>query len=162
MKIGIVSDTHSRALPKQLLDALKKVDLIIHAGDFCDLTVVEKLRKIKTMKAVYGNMDGPEIRKVFPRQEIVKCGKYKIGIFHGEGAPQHLLETVKNEFKGQKVDVVIFGHSHHPMNEKIGNVLFFNPGSPNDDMFAPYCSYGMIEITDNGIEGKIIKVETHG
>jgi hypothetical protein len=158
MKIGVTSDTHSRPLPRQLLDDFRHADLIVHAGDFCDSEVLTKLERIKDVKAVYGNMDGAELRKRLRRREIFKAGPYAIGLFHGEGAPQQLLSRVQEEFKGEKLDVIIFGHSHQAFNEKIGEVLYFNPGSPNDDVSAPYCSYGLIEISENDITGKIVKI----
>ena len=158
MKIGIVSDTHSRELPSVMMEDFKKVDFIIHAGDFCSLDVLEIFQKMKEVKAVYGNMDGGEMRRVLPRRQIIECGKFKIGLFHGEGHPQMLLSKVQSEFKDVKVDVIIFGHSHKAMNEVIDGVLYFNPGSPNDTVSAEYCSYGILEI-DEKITGKIIKVK---
>ncbi|MFH1360557.1 MAG: metallophosphoesterase family protein [Candidatus Omnitrophota bacterium] len=162
MKIGVVADTHSRPLPKQMLDDFLAVDLIFHVGDLCSLSSIAELKKIKDVKAVYGNMDESSVRRAIPRRDIVKLEKHSIGLFHGEGAPQNLLETVQKEFKNEHVDVVVFGHSHHPFNQVIDGVLYFNPGSPNDMIFAPYRSYGILEINDH-IEGKIVKVRTdHG
>ncbi len=159
MKIGVISDTHSRKLPQQMMDDFKKVEFIIHVGDFCDMSVYETLTKMKEVKAVYGNMDDSAICKRVPRRQIVTCGHLRIGLFHGEGATDTLLNKMKAEFQGDHVDAVIFGHSHQPLNEKIDNVLYFNPGSPTDDMFAPYCSYGLLEVVDKGIKGKIVKVK---
>jgi predicted phosphodiesterase len=51
-----------------------------------------------------------------------------------------------SEFKGDNVDCIVFGHSHRPMNEMVKKVLLFNPGSPTDKIFAPYNSYGVIEL----------------
>jgi len=161
MKIGVLSDTHSRRIPQQLLDDFQKVDLIVHVGDFCSLDILQTLKNIKGVEAVYGNMDGADIRKVLPAKKIIECGSFKIGLFHGEGAPQHLLDVLKREFKNSGVRAVIFGHSHHPMNEEIDGILYFNPGSPNDPVFAPFCSYGILEINDT-IKGKIIKVTKNG
>lgn len=159
MKIGVVADTHSKELPKQMLSDLKTVDLIIHAGDFCEVDDYKVFAKIKDVKAVYGNMDNAEIRKLFPRRQILKLGAFSVGLFHGEGPPKTILEKVKEEFQKDKVDIVIFGHSHHPLNQTDGNVLYFNPGSPNDKVFSPYCSYGIIEITDKDFLAKHIKVK---
>ena len=159
MKIGIVADTHSHPLPVQMLNDFKKVDMIIYAGDFCSLAVLKALKDVKEVKAVYGNMDGADIRAVFPRSQILKFEEILIGLFHGEGARQTILETVKSEFAGQKVDAVIFGHSHQPLNEVIDKVLYFNPGSPNDKVFAPYCSYGILEVHHKEVRGSIIKVK---
>jgi len=158
MKIGVVSDTHSQEVPKQVLDAFQKVDFIIHAGDFCSVRDLEVFTKIKDVKAVYGNMDDPGIRKILPRRQIIECDSYKVGIYHGEGSSKRLLDVVQKEFENEDVDVVVFGHSHHPYNELLHGVLYFNPGSPNDNMFAPYCSYGILEIEGDHLSGKIIKV----
>ncbi len=157
MKIGVLSDTHSRPLPEQLIADFKEVDLILHAGDFCSTDVLERLKKIGEVKAVYGNMDGLDLRRILPKSQIIECNGFFIGLFHGEGMPRNLLNRVKEEFKGKKVDVIVFGHSHQDMNEKIEGILFFNPGSATDTVFAPYRSYGILEIADD-IKGKIIKI----
>ena len=159
MKIGVVSDTHSKEMPGQKLKDFKAVDLIIHTGDFCDIEDYQVLSKIKEVKGVYGNMDTVAIRQLFPRRQIIKCGAFNIGLFHGEGPPRTILESVKGEFKKDKVDMVIFGHSHQPLNEEDGGVLYFNPGSPTDTIFAPYCSYGLIEINDKSFSAEHLKVK---
>ena len=158
MKIGVVSDTHSRELPKEMLIELSKMDLIIHAGDFCSLKDYHVFTKLKETKAVWGNMDEPEVRKTLPRKEIMEYDGVKIGLFHGEGAQQKLMDVMQREFLNDKVDVIIFGHSHQPLNQKINGVLYFNPGSPNDTIFSPYCSFGVLEITGGEVNAKIVKL----
>ena len=159
MKIGVVADTHSREVPQPMLDDFKNVDLIIHAGDFCSPRDLELLCRIKEVKGVYGNMDGPEIRKIFPRKQILRCGKFSVGLFHGEGPPGTILDKVRGEFAKDSVDCVVFGHSHVAFNQKIGDILFFNPGSPNDTVCAPFCSYGILNVGDSKIVGKIVKIK---
>lgn len=159
MKIGVVSDTHSRPLPKQLLDEFKGVDMIIHAGDFCAFEDAQKFLSIKNLKAVFGNMDDYKIRQLFPETQIIDVEGVKIGVFHGEGSPKTVLNSVKDKFKGKGVDILIFGHSHVPLNEKQNGILYFNPGSPNDLITAPYCSYGIIEIDNKNIKANIIKIK---
>jgi len=158
MKIGVVSDTHSIEVPKQVLAAFRNVDLIIHAGDFADVGTLKAFQKIKELKAVWGNADGADIRKLLPATQILTVGKFKIGIFHGEGPAAKIVERVQKEFKKEKLDAIVFGHSHQPLNESIKGVLYFNPGSPNDIVSAPYCSYGILDVTEKGIFGKIIKL----
>lgn len=162
MKIGVISDTHIRErtqeIPQEILEAFKSADMVIHAGDLVELSVLDKLKSVcANVKAVWGNMDPEEIRNVLPQKEIITLGKYRLGIMHGWGTPNNLVELLTSEFKDQKVDVIIFGHSHSPLNTKIGNTLFFNPGSPTDKVFAPYNSYGLIEINDT-IKAKIVKL----
>jgi uncharacterized protein len=158
MNIGVISDTHSHPIPKQVLEAFKKVDLIIHAGDFCDEKTLKVLSNIKEVKGVWGNMDPREWHDIFPAKQLIRCGEFTIGVFHGEGSKSKVLERVREEFKKDRVDAVVFGHSHQPFNECINGVLYFNPGSPNDIVSAPYCSYGILQITGKGISGKIIKL----
>ena len=70
MKIGVVSDTHSHDLPKQMMDDFKDVDLIVHAGDFCSGGDLKTFKKINDFRAVFGNMDGLELRQALPERDI--------------------------------------------------------------------------------------------
>ena len=162
MKIGVISDTHisgeSKNIPQKILEEFKNVDMIIHAGDLADLSVLDKLKGIcAKVIAVRGNMDPEEVKKILPEKEIIQVGNHKIGLMHGHGAPANLVELLTSVFKNDKVDLIIFGHSHSGINEKRNNILFFNPGSPTDKVFAPYNSYGIIEI-NGGIKARIVKI----
>jgi uncharacterized protein len=157
MKIGVVSDTHSIAVPKQILTAFRNVDLIIHAGDFADVQTLKVFQKIKDVKAVWGNADGADLRKALPAKQIFACGKFRIGVYHGEGPAHRVPRRVQEEFKRDKVDAVVFGHSHLAFNEKINDVLYFNPGTPTD-VCAAFNSYGFLDVTDEGIVGTIVKL----
>ena len=158
-KIGVVSDTHSKSLPLQMLRDFQEVDFIIHAGDFADMSVWEELSKIHKVEGVCGNMDGAVVCERLPQKQIIACGPYHIGLTHGGGSPKKLLEKVKKVFEKDRVDVIVFGHSHHPLNETIDGVLYFNPGSPTDEIFAPFRSYGILELSETGIQGRIIEVK---
>jgi hypothetical protein len=162
MRIIVLSDTHIHddegILPSKLMEEIKHADMVIHAGDFVSPEILEKIRSLcANLRAVCGNMDPQEIRESLPQKEIFKVGRYKIGIMHGFGAPNKLVEALSGEFKAEKPDIVIFGHSHSAFNEKIGGILFFNPGSPTDKVFAAVNSYGIIEVNGE-IEAKIIEL----
>ncbi len=159
MRIIVLSDTHSGKLLKPLVEDIKKSDLIIHAGDFTGMTVLEELKKLKNVKAVYGNMDGLELRQILPREEILKVEDVRIALYHGEGAPEGLLERIRERFRGGNIQAVIFGPSHQPMAEVIDGVLYLNPGSPTDKVRAPFRSYGVLEVNGSEIEGKIVKLK---
>jgi len=158
IKILVLSDTHvpiaAHDMPQVVYDEARGADMIIHAGDFIDISLLDKLRSIREVKAVYGNMDCIRIRKELKPKELFTVGRFKIGLIHGYGAPSELLEKVKGEFKG--IDCLIFGHSHVATNIKKDGVLYFNPGSPTDKIFASKNSYGILEVTDKRIEGKIV------
>jgi putative phosphoesterase len=104
-------------------------------------------------------MDGADVRKILSRREILEIEGVTIGIFHGEGPRESILDAVHNAFNDRKLDVVVFGHSHQPFNRQIGDTLYFNPGSPNDMVSAPYCSYGILEIKSGTVTGKIVKLK---
>ena len=160
MRIAVISDTHipktAEWLPEKLCEELKNVDLILHAGDLTEIQVLERLARIAPTRAVYGNMDDAAVRKALPAKEIVKAGRFRIGLTHGSGPPFRMIGKVSTEF-GKDVDAIVFGHTHSPKNEMRDGILFFNPGSPTDKIFAPFNSYGIIEIND-GIKAEIIKL----
>lgn len=158
MTLGVLSDTHSLDLPPQLLQGLKGVDLIIHAGDICDVSILKTLKSIAPLKAVQGNMDDAALKKKLPLKILFEAEGVKVGIYHGHGNGRNALSNVQGQFKDDAVDLAIFGHSHQPFSGKIGKTLYFNPGSPNDVVRAPYFSYGKIELTHGRIKPAIIKI----
>jgi len=142
-------------LPEAIYKDFKGVDLILHAGDLTELSLLDELNKIAPTEAVSGNMDSWKVCNKLPTKKVVKALNFKIGLIHGWGAPDKITDVISKEF--DDVDVIVFGHSHEPMNEKIGKILYFNPGSPTDKVFAPYNSYGILDI-DKTVKGKIIKL----
>ncbi|MBF0619248.1 MAG: metallophosphoesterase family protein [Candidatus Omnitrophica bacterium] len=159
MRIIALSDTHSQLIPPEVLKEIKAADLLIHVGDFCDLDVYYGLKKAQEIRAVYGNMDSLELRSALPKQAVFECGDVRIGIYHGDGGTPGLLERVKAVFKEEKLDIIVFGHTHTPMNEMIDGVLFFNPGSPTDSIRPPYRSYGVLEISGKTIKSEIVRLK---
>lgn len=162
MKIGVISDTHlskcNDKLPEKLISELKKCGLIIHAGDLIDVCVLEELEEISKTEAVLGNMDNYSLKSKLEDKKILTIESRKICVMHGYGHPDKLVGILKNEFLSEKPDIIIFGHSHVPKNEYIEGVLFFNPGSVTDTVYAPYRSYGIIEINKGKIKAEIHKL----
>ncbi|MBA2124340.1 hypothetical protein B9J78_05335 [bacterium Unc6] len=162
MKIGVLSDIHihkgQQTLPKKLVDALYLVDMILMAGDFVDVYVLNLFKSLPHLEAVHGNMDSSEIINMFSSKKIIKVEEIKIGLIHGNGHPQELPEKVMKEFEKDCVQVIVFGHSHNPYNRIINGVLLFNPGSPTDKIYSIYNSYGILEVNKNKVRGKIIRL----
>lgn len=161
IRIGVVSDTHIAKpdeLPEGLLSGLSGVDLILHAGDITQLTILDTLSRLAPkVKAVYGNMDPFTVKETLPQTRIITLGKFRIGLTHGIGSPHNIIETVREKFKDERLDCIVYGHSHCPHNQMHLGILYFNPGSPTDKIFAPYNSYGILEL-DKKITGKIIRL----
>jgi putative phosphoesterase len=162
MKIGVISDTHipgqASEIPHKALKEFKGVDMIIHAGDLVSGEVLDELKTVcDDVRAVHGNMDSAELKRALPEKLIIKAGKFCIGVTHGYGPPRLLLQAMKRLFSSQRVDLVIFGHSHQPESRSEEGVIYFNPGSATDTVYAPYQSFGIIEI-DETIQTKIIRI----
>jgi len=151
LKIAVLSDTHVTSfddIPRKIIDCLSTVDLIVHAGDFVTLNVFEGLNKSGKVTAVHGNMDSSELRNSLPEKEIIEVGSRRIGITHGWGAPWEMEKKVKSVFPDEKLDAIVFGHSHFSQNKVIDDILFFNPGKASQ-------SFGILTVGED-INGEII------
>lgn len=163
MKIGVMSDTHRLSVGDDFKDLVDRhfshVDAIIHAGDFVDIAIAEFLDNYTELKfyGVAGNMDRGMIQHHLPKKRVLEFNGAKIGLIHGWGAPDDLPERVFEEFSGDGVDCIIFGHSHSATNRKKNGILLFNPGSPFDNRYAKNNTIGFLTV-DNGITGEIVSV----
>lgn len=158
--IGVISDTHiprrSDELPLEVIEGFKGVEMILHAGDLTDESVIEKLEKIAPVYAVQGNVDHPTLKEILPRKRIVEYKGFRIGLMHGHGDDGYsTLSRVLNAFKDDNVHAVVFGHSHKPVNERVNGMLVFNPGSPTDKRFEMYYSYGLLIPQEDKLVGKV-------
>ncbi|XEC97222.1 metallophosphoesterase [Paenibacillus tarimensis] len=160
MRIIVVSDTHmhrmAKALPARLVKELQQADFIIHAGDWCDLSVADQLLKFAPVDGVAGNNDGVEIRRRFGLKKTITVSDKKIGIIHGHGgrgsAEQHALES----FKGEEPDCLIYGHSHVPVLKEKNGMIVLNPGSPTDKRRQSLYSFAVVDIVDGDISAEHI------
>lgn len=151
MKIGVLSDTHihlAEEIPQKVITVFSGVDLIVHAGDFVGSAVLEGLKRLGDVKAVHGNLDSMKLKSLLPDKELFTVGNRKIGITHGWGGPEGIEHRVKQLF--EDVDIIIYGHSHIAKVERIGGILFFNPG-------PGYRSFGILTINGD-IEAEIIRI----
>jgi uncharacterized protein len=151
MRIAVLADTHVNTLehlPRKIIDALSTVDLIIHAGDFTDLQLLEELKRLGQVKAVHGNMDSRQLKTILPVKAIVEIENKRIGITHGSGGPWGIEGRIKKMFESDGTDIIVYGHSHRAQNKVTNDVLFFNPGKATD-------SFGILTINREA-KGEII------
>lgn len=152
MKIIVLSDTHlpkrNKGLPARLVDALKDVELIIHAGDWQTMDVYHELQSYARVEGVYGNVDDEGIMQLLPSKKIVEAGGFRFGITHGHGKGKTTEKRAIAAFEGEKVDCIIFGHSHIPVKRYEGEILIFNPGSPTDKRRQKQYTFGVLSIND--------------
>ncbi|MDD5070946.1 MAG: metallophosphoesterase family protein [Candidatus Omnitrophica bacterium] len=164
-RVLVLSDTHipinANSLPKIITCEAKKSDYCIHAGDICSFSVIKTLSSLTTVYAVCGNMDDLSVSEKLPHKQIFTIEDVKIGLVHGRGTPSGIFNIIDREFpiNGEKLDIIVFGHSHAATNEVRNGRIYFNPGSSTDKDFAAYKSYGILEIDGKSIERRIEIIE---
>jgi len=151
VKIAVISDTHVeslRSIPGPILMKLAEVDLIVHAGDFTEGRVLEELRTLGEVKAVHGNMDSSELKRMLPSKELFTVNGKRIGLTHGSGGPGGIAERIRPMF--DDVDIIIYGHSHEPYSKVVQGSLLFNPGPARN-------YYGLLTIEEE-VKAEIIRL----
>jgi len=166
-RIGLISDTHGTVHPR-LAELLQGVEEILHGGDVGSLDVVKQLEKIAPLTAVSGNVD-VGIRGLsypaFARRDLYGL---RVLITHYVGTPEQPMPPVAEAIKAEKPGLVLSGHTHKPLVEQIGSVLYVNPGSCGPRRFKLPISCGLLTLRlDDGAiaaqpEVKLYDLETGG
>ena len=131
MKIGILSDTHGYFHPA-LPEYLSEVDLILHAGDIGDAALLDRLETLAPVRAVWGNIDGPTVRRRTPEHQRFETGGLSFWMTHIAGRPGRWQHGMGQALRRDPPDVFVCGHSHILRIERVaalGGMLFINPGA---------------------------------
>jgi putative phosphoesterase len=162
MKLVILSDTHIKKwqsllalLPQDLISVIKSSDIIIHAGDFETLECYKELRSLGNLVAVHGDTDAPELASILPERKVIEVEGVRVGIIHKGQLASESTDGLRYLAKEINVDVLIFGHFHHPIVEKT-DVLLLSPGSATVPGIAEPSAIEL-EIIKNTVKGKIIR-----
>ena len=159
-RIIIISDTHCgtiEKLPPKVLQALKEADIVIHAGDADTLNFIDELEDIcKCLYAVKGNCD---IGSKLPLQLIIDVEGIKIGINHGTGNYNNVIDRLYYTFSEEDPAIIVFGHTHVPVNEEIEGVWFLNPGSTSLNRSLKYGTYAELVVDNTSFKAEILNAE---
>ncbi len=177
MKIGVLADTHIPhrlpALPGGVGRAFQGLDIILHAGDICQLQVLRMLQEQFTLTfAVFGEDDDQEVRRYLLARQIIQFRERRVGLIHGDlGATldlttrlrwalrppptEELLDHLLGRFMGEEVHCIVFGHTHRPLVQFHRGVLFFNPGAVVGAR-GSRPTVGVLNITDRSITAEVI------
>lgn len=129
-KILLLSDTHSY-IDDAILKHVKQADEVWHAGDIGDLNVTNQIKKLKPLKAVFGNIDGHEARAEFPENNRFMCENVDVWITHIGGYPNRYDVRIREILTKNPPDLFICGHSHilKVIPDKKLKLLHMNPGA---------------------------------
>ncbi len=129
-KILLLSDTHSH-IDERILHYVAEADEVWHAGDIGDLKVIDKIKELKPLRAVFGNIDDHEIRKEFPLNQRFFCEGVDVWITHIGGYPGRYSPAIREDIRKNPPKLFICGHSHilKVMPDKKLDLLHMNPGA---------------------------------
>lgn len=130
MKVGLLSDTHGWIHPR-IFEHFKDVDEIWHAGDIGNIETADALSAFRPLRAVYGNIDGADVRKVYNEHLLFEAEKLRVWITHIGGTPGHYDRRVRPAIYDDPPGLFICGHSHiaKVIYDRKGAFLYINPGA---------------------------------
>ncbi len=149
--VGIISDTHGLLRP-EAVEALRGSDLIIHAGDIGKPEIIDQLRQIAPVFAVRGNVDSQAWAMALPLTERVEIGTSTFYLIHE-------IAQLGIDPAAAGIAAVVFGHSHKPLTEARGGVLYINPGSAGPRRFALPVSVARATVSGEKIRAEIIELD---
>src|SRR6185295_17042569 len=144
MRLGIISDTHGK-LKREVFEVFAGVDHILHAGDVGDADILTELEALAPLTAVYGNVDGSEVRSRLPQVASLELEGFMITVTHGDqfGSPT----PAKLHAAFPDAEIIVFGHTHKPLLELVDRtVTIMNPGSAGAARFQLKPSVGIMEL----------------
>jgi putative phosphoesterase len=155
-KIGILSDTHGY-IDSSLFTFFADCEEIWHAGDWGSAETVKQLEKFKPIRSVYGNIDGQDVRLIYPEVNQFAYQGLNVCILHIGGYPEKYSPLFKKILKISTPDIMICGHSHilKVMRDKKNNLMHINPGAAGNHGFHQICT----AIRLNIYEGKLSDLE---
>jgi len=153
VRIGLISDTHGLLRPEAKA-FLQGSDFIVHAGDICDESVLAELNKIAPVTAVRGNNDKGSWAESLNETEFLQIGEFFLYAIHD-------LSQLDIEPGVAGVRAVVSGHSHKPLVEERGGVLFVNPGSAGPRRFTLPIAVGEIIIDGTALSARTVELVVH-
>ncbi|ETK37512.1 metallophosphoesterase family protein [Microbispora sp. ATCC PTA-5024] len=162
MNVVVLSDTHAprrwKACPPAVAGYLRHADVILHAGDVCTAGVLDELSAYAPVHAVLGNNDGPDVAAWgAPETLELDLDGLRVAMIHDSGQAAGRTARMRRRFPG--AGLVVFGHSHIPMDVEGDGVRVFNPGSPTDRRRQPHGTIGVLDIAGGRLrEARIVPV----
>jgi putative phosphoesterase len=152
----VLADTHiprrAKALREDLVPHLKRADLVLHAGDLIEPSLLDVLSSYAPVRAVKGNVDPPDID--LPGTLGFNFGGATIAMIHDSGRKEGRRRRLARRFPEARV--VIFGHSHIPFLEDDNILLLLNPGSPTDKRRQPHHTFALLHAEEGRVRAEIL------
>lgn len=159
LEVGVVSDTHG-LVRREAVKALEGAEVILHAGDVGENEVLKELQLLAPVFAVRGNVDGGWAR-LLPERRLLELGGASVLLLHDRAlvGPDPFEDGRKRKARDGGDRVIVFGHSHQPLAESRGGVLWFNPGSCGPRRFSLPVSVGRLTIEDGRVRHRLVTLD---
>ena len=160
MRLLILADTHvpkrARDLPAEVWRAVESADVVLHAGDWVDVSLLDELEaRSSRVVGCYGNNDGPALRARLPEVARVELGEVRFAVVHETGGRAGRERRCAAAYPD--VDVLVFGHSHIPWDTTTeGGLRLLNPGSPTDRRREPFRTYLTASVADGVLDDVVL------
>jgi putative phosphoesterase len=152
----VLADTHiprrARALPEELIPYLQRADLVLHAGDLIEVSLLDELASYAPVRAVKGNVDPPGVD--LPETLEFDFGDVRVAMIHDSGRKQGRRKRLKKRFPGARV--IVFGHSHIPFLEDEEGLLLLNPGSSTDKRRQPCHTFALLYAEEGTVRAEVL------
>lgn len=154
MKLLLLADTHlprrARDLPEPVWQRVRAADLVVHAGDWCELELLDRLEQQAPVLACWGNNDGGDLRARLPEVARATLDGVRVAVVHETGAAGGRESRMDRAFPD--TDLLVFGHSHIPWDTlSPTGMRLLNPGSPTDRRRQPTCTFLTLTLADGAV-----------
>lgn len=161
MRVVVLADTHipdfARALPPQVIRAVERCDLVLHAGDVTDRELLGDLGQLAPVRVALGNRDNESVAEWGAAAEVeAELDGVRVAMVHDAGPPAGRETRLRRRFPDARL--IVFGHSHIPVNYAVDGVRFLNPGSPTWKRRQPRASYAVVTVARGRVACRIAEL----
>ncbi|MFQ6170870.1 metallophosphoesterase family protein [Oryzobacter sp. R7] len=159
VRVLVISDTHvphrARDLPDAVWAEVDRADLVVHAGDWVDIGLLDTLgARSRRLLACWGNNDGPALRARLPEVARATVEGVRVSVVHETGPKDRRGERMRALYPD--TDLLVFGHSHIPWDTTHAGLRLLNPGSPTDRRREPHCTYLTLRLAGGLVEDVVL------
>ncbi len=161
VRLVVVSDTHipdfAARVPRPVLRAAARADLILHAGDVTSTAVLDELSELAPLRVALGNNDGEDVAAWGAQPEVhVEVGGVGVAMLHVAGPSKGRESRLRRRFP--HAGLVVFGHSHIPIDAEVDGLRLLNPGSPTWKRRQPVATFATVSIEEGRVRARIEEV----
>jgi putative phosphoesterase len=159
VRLLLLADTHlprrARALPDVVWCEAESADVVVHAGDWVELELLDELEaRSRRLIGVHGNNDGPQLRARLPEVAREVLDGVRLAVVHETGSSAGREQRARARFPD--ADLLVFGHSHIPWDTSWDGLRLLNPGSPTDRRRQPHCTYMTLTLDDGAVRDVVL------